>query len=144
MGFRFRRTLKILPGLHLNISKSGISASIGPRGLHYTIGAKGTRTTVGLPGSGLSYTEYRRYPQTSDSDSHPFRTFMLWLAVLAIGFAIVLAVLAPAHAESIKDCKTDVFLSLAAICRSLQRRGREFRIHGRPGHPGHCSRRGRC
>jgi hypothetical protein len=59
MGFRFRKTLSIVPGLvRLNLSKSGASVSVGPRGLKYTVGPKGTRTTVGLPGSGLSYTEY--------------------------------------------------------------------------------------
>jgi uncharacterized protein DUF4236 len=56
MGFRFRRSVKILPGIRLNFGKRGVSTSIGVRGAHVTFGATGTRTTVGLPGSGLSYT----------------------------------------------------------------------------------------
>jgi hypothetical protein len=56
MGFRFRRSVKILPGIRLNFGKRGISTSIGVRGAHVTFGKSGTRTTVGLPGSGLSYT----------------------------------------------------------------------------------------
>jgi len=56
MGFRFRRSVKILPGIRLNFGKRGISTSIGVRGAHITYGATGTRTTVGLPGTGLSYT----------------------------------------------------------------------------------------
>jgi hypothetical protein len=32
MGFRFRRRIKLFPGLWLNASKSGISASIGGHG----------------------------------------------------------------------------------------------------------------
>jgi hypothetical protein len=56
--FRFRRVFNLFPGLRLNLSKSGVSASSGVEGLHYTVGPKGTRTTVGLPGSGLSYTDY--------------------------------------------------------------------------------------
>jgi hypothetical protein len=56
MSFRFRRSIKILPGIRLNFGKRGISTSIGVRGAHVTFGKTGTRTTVGLPGSGLSYT----------------------------------------------------------------------------------------
>jgi hypothetical protein len=58
MGFlRFRRTFRIGPGLRLNLSKSGVSASVGRRGLWFTAGPRGTRATVGIPGTGLSYTE---------------------------------------------------------------------------------------
>jgi Protein of unknown function (DUF4236) len=57
MGFfRFRRSIKILPGVRWNFGKRGSSVSFGGRGFHYTIGTHGTRTTVGLPGTGLSYT----------------------------------------------------------------------------------------
>jgi hypothetical protein len=56
MGFRFRRAIRILPGLRLNLSKGGSSVSIGGRGAHVTIGHGQVRETVGLPGTGLSYT----------------------------------------------------------------------------------------
>jgi Protein of unknown function (DUF4236) len=56
MGFRFRRSIKILPGIRLNFGKRGVSTSIGVRGAHVTFGKTGTRTTVGLFGSGISYT----------------------------------------------------------------------------------------
>lgn len=61
MGFRFQRRIKILPGVTLNLSKSGISTSVGRRGAKVTLGKDGVRTTVGLPGTGLSYTTYQRY-----------------------------------------------------------------------------------
>jgi hypothetical protein len=57
MGFRFRRSFRVFPGLKVNLSKSGVSTSIGTRGAWFTIGPRGTRTTVGIPGTGLSYTE---------------------------------------------------------------------------------------
>jgi hypothetical protein len=60
MGFRFRRSVKLLPGIRLNFGKRGISTSIGVRGAHVTFGKTGTRTTVGLPCSGLSYTHLER------------------------------------------------------------------------------------
>lgn len=58
MGLRFRRTMKIGPGLRLNFNKNSIGLSIGPRGAKYTINSSGRRTaSVGIPGSGLYYTE---------------------------------------------------------------------------------------
>ncbi|MBS0396467.1 MAG: DUF4236 domain-containing protein, partial [Proteobacteria bacterium] len=38
MGFRFQRRVRILPGLRLNLSKSGVSASVGGRGAWLTFG----------------------------------------------------------------------------------------------------------
>jgi hypothetical protein len=65
MGLRFRRTVKLLPGIRLNISRSGPSVSLGGRGVRYTLGPKGKRITVGVPGSGLSWTEYEPYSKHS-------------------------------------------------------------------------------
>jgi hypothetical protein len=102
MGFRFRRSIKILPGIRLNLGKRGISASIGVRGAHVTYGPTGTRTTVGLPGSGLSYTHlekpHRGVPITAAAESptepgarqgYAWRGF-LWIGVIAV--AIVVAI----------------------------------------------------
>ena len=61
MGFRFRRSIKILPGIRINLGKRGVSLSAGVRGAHITIGKSGTRTTVGIPGTGVSYTDYERH-----------------------------------------------------------------------------------
>lgn len=57
MGLRFYRRLKILPGLSLNLSGSGLSASFGPRGAKMTIGPRGVFGSVGIPGTGLSWRE---------------------------------------------------------------------------------------
>jgi hypothetical protein len=55
MSWRFRRRLKILPGLWINLSKKGGSLSVGGHGLTANISKKGERETVGLPGTGISY-----------------------------------------------------------------------------------------
>lgn len=60
MGLRFNRRMKILPGVRLNFSKSGISWSFGTKGSWVTFGKNGTRTTFGIPGTGISYTEYSK------------------------------------------------------------------------------------
>lgn len=38
MGLRFRRSVKILPGVRLNFSKSGVSTSIGGKGATLNFG----------------------------------------------------------------------------------------------------------
>lgn len=57
MGFRFRKSVKLMPGVRLNIGRSGISASIGGKGASVNVGKRGVRGTVGIPGTGISYSE---------------------------------------------------------------------------------------
>jgi tetratricopeptide (TPR) repeat protein len=53
---RFRRSIRIAPGIKLNLGKRGISASVGMRGAHETFHISGRRlTSVGIPGTGISY-----------------------------------------------------------------------------------------
>jgi hypothetical protein len=60
VGFRFRRRIKLLPGVRLNISKSGVSTSVGEPGATINLRGNNVRTTVGVPSSGLSYTSSAR------------------------------------------------------------------------------------
>lgn len=56
MGFRFRKSISICPGVRLNIGKNGLSSvSVGARGASVSFGRQGTHANVGLPGTGLSY-----------------------------------------------------------------------------------------
>ncbi len=58
MGFlRFRKSIKILPGVRLNFNKKSMSITAGFKGYHVTVNNKGgVSQTVGIPGTGLSYT----------------------------------------------------------------------------------------
>jgi len=54
---RFFRRSRIVPGLTLNLSKSGGSLPLGARGARFTVdGSRGSRATVDLPGTGLHCT----------------------------------------------------------------------------------------
>lgn len=55
MGFRFRKRINILPGVNINISKSGLSTSLGGKGATINISKKGIKGTAGIPGTGISY-----------------------------------------------------------------------------------------
>lgn len=53
MAWSYRKRIKIIPGVHLNISKSGISTSIGVRGASMNFSSNGTYLNTGIPGTGL-------------------------------------------------------------------------------------------
>lgn len=55
MGFRFRKSINIIPGVRLNLSNGAPSLSVGPRGASVSFGSRGTYANLGLPGTGLSY-----------------------------------------------------------------------------------------
>jgi hypothetical protein len=56
MGLRFQKRITLLPGVHLNLSKSGVSFSFGGHGATINAGTQGQKTiTLGIPGTGLSY-----------------------------------------------------------------------------------------
>jgi tetratricopeptide (TPR) repeat protein len=66
MGIRFRKSVRIAPGVRLSISKSGFGVSAGIPGARYSVHSSGRRTTtVGLPGTGISHVS------TSYGGSHP-------------------------------------------------------------------------
>ncbi len=87
MGFRFRRRIRVLPGISLNVGKSGFtSLSAGIRGFTVNFGRKGTRTTTGLPGTGLSYQSPVQHYEPSKGSALPAsgarRGSGLWLIVV--------------------------------------------------------------
>jgi hypothetical protein len=55
MSWSYRKSIKIFPGVKLNISKSGISTTIGGKGGSISIGSKGTYLNTGISGTGLSF-----------------------------------------------------------------------------------------
>ena len=55
MGFRFRRSVRIAPGVRVNFAKRGASVSLGGHGVTENISKRGRRTTYSVRGTGLSY-----------------------------------------------------------------------------------------
>lgn len=75
MGFRFRQRIKLLSGVHINVSGNGItSLSIGGHGGTLNINKNAQITsTVGLPGTGLSYRQILHQRKGGNSSSsHSF------------------------------------------------------------------------
>ena len=55
MGFRFRKSIRLAPGVRVNMGKRGASLSVGGRGGRMTIGPRGTTVSAGIPGTGIGY-----------------------------------------------------------------------------------------
>jgi hypothetical protein len=53
MSWRFRKSFRVLPGVRLNLSKSGVSATIGVAPVHVNIGPRGVYGDVSIPGTGI-------------------------------------------------------------------------------------------
>lgn len=58
MAWSYRRSIKIIPGVHLNLSKKGISTSIGVKGAGLTFGPSGAYVNTSIPPLGL-YSRYK-------------------------------------------------------------------------------------
>ena len=54
-GVRFQKRVSVLPGVKINLSKSGASTSIGGKGASVNLGLKNRTINLGIPGTGLSY-----------------------------------------------------------------------------------------
>ncbi len=74
MPLRFRRTIKVAPGVKLNLSKGGVSTTVGSKGFHFNIGKRGIRRTVSIPGTGISETDYIEKKETASEKKHEAAT----------------------------------------------------------------------
>lgn len=79
MGLRFRKSIKIAPGVKINLNKKGTSVTFGSKGVHYTASSTGKKTaSVGIPGTGISYTkttgQSSKQKKTSEGGSQPMPT----------------------------------------------------------------------
>lgn len=76
MGFKFRKSIKVAPGVKVNLSNKGVGVSAGVKGVRVSTGPSGSRITTSIPGTGLSYEQrlgksknpkQREFPTTNNS-----------------------------------------------------------------------------
>jgi hypothetical protein len=86
MGWRFRHSFKVIPGVRLNPSKSGLNASIGSAPFTVNVGPRGVYGTASLPGSGISYRQQigNRSETPHELPSHPVAPRSLPLSIPAL------------------------------------------------------------
>lgn len=91
MALRFRKRIRIAPGVRINITGKGItSATIGPPGASVNIGKRGTYLNTGIPGTGLYARERLSGPPNKPASpsvsrgKQPSGKRAVWIAVLVI------------------------------------------------------------
>jgi hypothetical protein len=71
-SWRFRRSVRLAPGVRLNFNKRSVGISAGVRGARASINSDGQRTrSVGIPGTGLYYRSQSRGARRYVSPNNP-------------------------------------------------------------------------
>ena len=91
MGLRFRNSLRLAPGVRLNLGKRATSLSIDGKGLTLNVGKKGARSKARSLGRRASYSLHRAYStkgrvpaQNSGSQNPVLAIGLVFLAVLSV------------------------------------------------------------
>jgi len=70
MGLRFRQSIKVAPGVRVNIGAKSVGVSVGVPGFHVGCNSRtGAYVSMGIPGTGLSYRQSLCAPQRPQSAS---------------------------------------------------------------------------
>jgi hypothetical protein len=80
VSLRFRRSIRIAPGVHVNLGLHGAGLSVGPRGLHLGVNRRGMYTSAGIPGTGIYAVHHIR----SSSGGHPTVAGSAWPVILLL------------------------------------------------------------
>lgn len=96
MGWRFQKRVKVIPGVTINLSKSGVSTSVGVPGARVTLGHGQTRVTGGLPGTGLSQSSVYKNasalpPQVPSTGGWAIVRAAGWVVVVFLGALALMA-----------------------------------------------------
>lgn len=114
---RFRRSVKVAPGVKVNLNKKSVSVTAGTKGAHYSVSSSGRKTSsVGIPGTGVSFVDSSGGKKSSQSEVHaePPRFAKGWyiveliLAILLVIFGVATLFVAPVFGV--------ILLIIAAIC----------------------------
>lgn len=75
MGFRMRKSFKVMPGVRMTVTPRGVSASVGGKAGRVTVNSHGRVTkTVRVPGTGASFVTSSSVPRqqgTARRSTHP-------------------------------------------------------------------------
>lgn len=84
-SLRFRRSVRIAPGVRLNFNKRSVGVSAGARGARVSVNSDGRSTrSVGIPGTGLYYRS-QRGPRRRSAGRRPGRGLWHTTWVTALG-----------------------------------------------------------
>ena len=87
MSLRFRRSIRIAPGVHVNLGLHGAGLSVGPRGLHLGVNRRGMYTSAGIPGTGI----YAVHHVRRASGEHPKVAGSAWPMILLLAVLLLVS-----------------------------------------------------
>jgi hypothetical protein len=120
LAWKFRKSVKILPGVKLNFSNSGVSTSFGPKGFKYNVGRKGVRRTVSILGSGIYHTEMLEKNDNGKGElPPPDRSKRIPFGKIAFGF-IFLALVSQCFKERPSDIPARENPTTAGVIAPIQ------------------------
>lgn len=71
MGWRFRKSFKVMPGVRLNVSRRSVSATLGGGPFSVNVSSRGTYANASIPGTGMSYRQRLSGPPPRDAAPSP-------------------------------------------------------------------------
>lgn len=93
MGTRFRKSIKLAPGVKINVGKKSVGLSVGGKHAGMSFNSKtGTRARVSAPGTGLSYStkvggkKTTAKSQANGSSGSFFKKY--WRLIIGLFFAL--------------------------------------------------------
>lgn len=95
MPINFRKRFTLMPGVRLNLGKTGISTTLGPKGASVNVGKQGVHANASLHGTGLSIRKRLDQPKKTAAAPEPAQSRGAvrhpWLRLFAFSYAVLLA-----------------------------------------------------
>ena len=127
MGFRFRKSFKIAPGVRLNVGKKSASISVGGKGFRTSVSTTGRRTrTVSIPSTGISHVstsggKRSKVKHTTGSHQKPTSSLLLKICGVIMWIIGILALLLAIVGFSTEGAIGIFFLIIGIPCILLGR-----------------------
>ncbi|MBQ0115342.1 MAG: DUF4236 domain-containing protein [Bacteroidales bacterium] len=115
MGWKYRKRIKLAPGVTINLSRSGVSTTIGPRGANINIGKNGAYLNTGIPGTGL----YNRQKLSGNNNKNPIQNSSSKGTCLNIGCGGLSLFMGIVFISNFITEKDIIFIFLAVSCIAL-------------------------
>ena len=140
MGLRYRKRVKVAPGVYLNLSKSGVSTTLkAGKGVSVSMGKNGTYLNTGIPGTGLysrqkiSGTTMKNKKRPVANPKHESNTgcwYSLWvlLVFVMIGVFIIGLIITDSMMIGLGFTGVVVFIICAFISHAIGKKGRSKKI----------------
>ena len=140
MGLRYRKRVKVAPGVYLNLSKSGVSTTLkAGKGVSVSMGENGTYLNTGIPGTGLysrqkiSGTTMKNMKRPVANPKHESNTgcwYSLWvlLVFVMIGVFIIGLIITDSMMIGLGFTGVVVFIICAFISHAIGKKGRSKKI----------------